>query len=322
MHSYCWTSLNLTKIVKNSQCSRRRFMREYNNPRNMNILISSDKRYLNKYKTMLFSLKKYNSEFTVYFLNKNLSSWRMNRFQKYLKKKINCDCIEIKMDEKLFDNLPIHIKRISPETYSRLFAQFYLPEEIDRILWLDADVICLKNIEDTYFKDFEGKSIIGTIDTNEEMVKENYQHKIGLDLGNTHHYINAGIIILNLSKMRETTDVQHILDTSIQLKDDIKYQDQDILNVLYKGDMKYVSKYFNYPLFWVSDIEKDEMEKIYFLHYIEAEKPWRIKGNHPLSYLWWDIEKERGNRVKYYLYSFVKGIYMNIRKVFLKIKSK
>jgi len=295
-------------------------MQESDNHRHMNVLISADKKYLSKYKTMLYSLKKYNSDFTVYFLNKSLSPRIMKKFQKYLKKKINCDCVAIDMDEALYENLPINFDRISLETYSRLFAQFCLPEELDRIIWLDADVICLKNIEDIYFQDFDNKSLIGTIDIAEDGVKEEYQDKIGLDLGGAHHYINAGIIILNLKKLRETTTLQSILELCVKLKDSIKYQDQDIINVLYKGDIKYETKYFNYLLFYTESIEKEELEKIHFFHYIESEKPWRIKSHNAFSNYWWDIEIERGNRIKYYAYTFVRKIYMGIRKVYLRVR--
>lgn len=295
-------------------------MQEYDNHRHMNVLISADKKYLSKYKTMLYSLKKFNSDFTVYFLNKSLSPRKMKKFQKYLKKKINCDCVAIDMDEALYENLPIYYDRISLETYSRLFAQFCLPEELDRIIWLDADVICLKNIEDIYFKDFDNKSIIATIDITEDHVKETYQEKIGLDLGNKHHYINAGIIVLNLEKMRETTNAKSISELCTELKDYLEFQDQDIINVLYKGDMKYESKFFNYLLFYTEFIKKEDMEQIRFLHYVNSEKPWRIKSNNAFSSYWWDIEVERGNRTKYYYYCFVKGIYMSIRNIYLKIK--
>lgn len=295
-------------------------MQEYANHRHMNVLISADKKYLSKYKTMLYSLKKYNSDFTVYFLNKSLSPRIMKKFQKYLKKKINCDCVAINMDKNLYKNLPINIERISLETYSRLFAQFCLPEELDRIIWLDADVICLQNIEDIYFQDFDDKSIIGTIDISEDRVRKEYQDKIGLDLVGAHHYINAGIIILNLNKMRKTTSAQSIIKLCNDLKDSILFQDQDIINVLYKGDMKYETKYFNYPLFYTESIKREELEKIRFFHYVESEKPWRIKSHNAFSNYWWDIEIERGNRIKYYAYTFVRSIYMGIRRVYLRVR--
>ena len=287
-------------------------MQGQGNKRHMNVLISADKNYLSQYKTMLYSLKKYNSDFTVYFLNKSLSPRKMEKFQKYLKKKINCDCVEINMDEALYKNLPPDYERISLETYSRLFAQFYLPEELDRIIYLDADVICLKNIEESYFQNFDNKSIIGTIDIAEEGIKEEYQDKIGLDLGGKHHYINAVIIILNLKKMRKNTSAQAIIKLCNDLKDSIIFQDQDIINVLYKGDMKYETKYFNYPLFYTKSIKREELEKIRFFHYVESEKPWRIKSH--------NIEIERGKIIKYYAYTFVRSIYMRIRRVYLRVR--
>ena len=295
-------------------------MKECNNSKQMNILISADKRYLNKYKTMLFSLKKYNKDFTVFFLNQSLSHSKMRKFKKYLRKRIGCECIYIDIDKKLFEKLPINRVRFGTETYSRLLAQFYLPDDLDRILWVDADVICKKNIEKVYFQDFGNKSVIATIDIGEDYVRNNYQKKIGLDLNNKQHYVNAGIILLNIRRMRETTNIEYILNMFSELKDKVKLQDQDILNVLYKDDMKYESKYFNYQIRYIDSIDDEDLNKIFFLHYISTEKPWKIKSHNPLSFFWWEIEKERGNIIKYYSYLFARKVYMAIRNFYFRLK--
>ena len=295
-------------------------MEEYDNSKQMNILISADKRFLNKYKTMLFSLKKYNNDFTVFLLNQRLSLRKKQKFKKYLIKGIGCECICIDIDEKLFENAPIYNARYSIETYSRLFAQFYLPDNLDRILWLDADIICKKNIEKVYFQDFGNKSVIGTIDdVGEDYLIRNYQDKIGLDLNNKHHYVNAGITLLNIKKMRENTNIEYIQNKINELKDTIRMQDQDMLNVLYKDDMKYESKYFNYLVSYIDHIDTEKLNKIYFLHYNGIEKPWKINSHSELSNYWWDIEKER-NIIKYYSYFFVRKVYMTIRELCFKIK--
>lgn len=292
-------------------------MQEYDNCKHMNVLISSDSRYLNKYKTMLYSFKKHNSDFTVYFLNKSIHSWKMQRFKRYLNKKIGCNCVEIKMNNELYENAPITIKRFSVEAYSRLFAQFYLPDDIDRILYLDGDIVCNRNIEEIYFQDFNHKSVIASTDISEESFKRRYLNNIGLNIDDKHHYVNAGVLMLNIKKMRETTNIQYILDLMSRLKDKIEHLDQDILNVLYKDDIKYESQFFNYPVYWyVKSLNKEISDKIFFLHFVGPEKPWMIKSHIGLSYFWWDIEIERGNRVKYGLFLIVRRTYMFFRKIY------
>ena len=139
-------------------------------------------------------------------------------------------------------------------------------------------------------------------------------------MGNKHHYINAGITLLNLRRMRGTTSIQHILNAISELKDEIILQDQDILNVLYKDDIKYESKYFNCLAAYIKSIDTEELDKFYFIHYNGTEKPWKITSHNALANHWWDLEKERGNAIKYYSYICVRKVYMLIRNLYLKLK--
>lgn len=285
----------------------------------MNILVSSDKKYLDYLMTMLFSLRKHNEEFTVYFLNKSISKKTIQKFIHQVKKEIDCNCIEIKIDETLCEQFPIYFKRISIETYLRLFAPFYLPQHMERILYLDVDIIVKKNLKDFYYQDFEGKSLVAIPESlhKSSIIKE-HKEKVGLSA--EHKYFNAGVLIMNLDKIRQTTSSDMILDLINRKKDCIEYQDQDVLNLLFEKDVKYESKYYNYQLIWRASVSEEDFEKIQILHYSGDEKPWKIKCIKEYSNAYWDIVKERGRVIRPALKLSMSKGYQAIRKCYYKIK--
>ena len=101
-----------------------------------------------------------------------------------------------------FKDLPLDPSRFSIETYSRIIAQYVLPQNVERILWLDADMIICKNINDFYNVDFEGKAIVCAANLKQDTAKY-FEHKIHLGMKTTDVYFNAGVILFNIAKLRK-----------------------------------------------------------------------------------------------------------------------
>lgn len=214
----------------------------------LNILISVNKNYLEHAKTMLCSVRFHTLEdITVYFINLNLSDIECNTFKEYLKKyKIHVEIIKI--DNSIFDVFPIGNFHYSIEMYFRILAQFLLPKELERVLWLDADIIVKKDIKDFYNQDFNGKSLIACMDKNNE--KSDVKHvKEVLSLEESYLYFNSGVLLLNLEKLRKGKSIEKIATIANGLKDKLTFPDQDILNVLYQKDVEYKPwETFNYQV--------------------------------------------------------------------------
>ena len=92
---------------------------------------------------------------------------------------------------------------------------------VDRILYLDADTLVFKDLGEMYQIDFNGNYILGMLD---------YLY-YGIDyLGiNSEKYINAGVILLNLEKIRNDKiyyNILNITNSNIILKNN----DQTVLN--------------------------------------------------------------------------------------------
>ncbi len=265
----------------------------------MNMLISVNKYYLDKVQTMLFSLSlQTNEDVTVYLMNHSLNNDDVSNLKEYVENKCNFNFVEIDVKKTALDNLPVYL-HMSIETYYRLLAQFLLPASVDRILWLDADIIILKDITDFYYQDFAGQLLVGCPDVNynRDDILE-IKEKIGIS--KQHIYFNAGVILFNLEQMRTETSEKEIVNTCQKLQSKVVYMDQDILNYLYQDKVKYEdSEKFNFQLTNKHSIEEINIDKIHILHYSGPRKPWNYKDLNKSSKYYWDIRIKQGYLLEY-----------------------
>ena len=122
----------------------------------MNILVSCDENYINPLKTMLYSLFKSNdTNFEVYLIHKDIRDEKINELEKFVKKasleKAKLNPIKVK---NLFSNAKTNFY-YTEEMYYRLLAYKYLPKNLDKILYLDPDVLVLNSCENLYNMDLE-----------------------------------------------------------------------------------------------------------------------------------------------------------------------
>lgn len=262
---------------------------------NMNILISVNSNYLDKAKTMLYSVYVNTKEcITVYLLNHSLLNDELIEFNNFLHKKCKAKLSVIDVKKTELDNLPIGDLNFSIEMYYRLLAQFFLPEKLDRILWLDADIIVLKDIKEFYNTNFDGKEYIVCQDMcdGKQWVNE-VKNKLGLSKDNK--YFNSGVLLINLELLRHSSDMQMIVNKCMSMRDVLTYPDQDILNVMYCNRVKYVEpQKFNYQLSGAKDIDKKTIKDVVILHYTGKNKPWFYWNINKASKFYWRMRFKQG----------------------------
>lgn len=126
------------------------------------------------------------SEASIEFLNKTVKSVNENSFVKMI------DITELFLKELPVINIET---RFTPCCMLRLFAD-YLEELPEKILYLDNDVVCRKDFTDFYNQDIEEYEIAGVLDFYGKWLFKNNIFKFD--------YINSGVLLLNLKKIRET----------------------------------------------------------------------------------------------------------------------
>ena len=103
----------------------------------MNILVTLNANYLKPLIVMLKSLA-YNNKrkkFDVYVMNNSLTERDIEFLRDNTFKNINI--IDLKVSDTEFGDAPI-TKRYPKEMYYRIFASYYLPKKVDKILYLDS----------------------------------------------------------------------------------------------------------------------------------------------------------------------------------------
>jgi len=263
----------------------------------MNILISVNESYLDKAQTMLFSLRLHTKgEVVVYLMNHKLSADIVQEFRSYLSKRCNIELVEIDVKNTALDSLPLGKYNFSIEMYYRILAQFLLPSTIDRILWLDADIILLKDISEFYNLPVSKDTMyVVCQDRNAEgeLVKK---CKEDLGLPPEHNYFNSGVLLMNLQGLRKMTDKETIIFKCLSLKEKLRFPDQDILNALYWRNVQYADwRVYNYQLTGVARILDDEAREIAILHYSGGAKPWDYKCMNRSSKHYWRIRVMQGD---------------------------
>lgn len=227
----------------------------------MNLLFAVNEEGLERVKETVFSVRYYNyeTELNIFIFYDNISTPTISEFKKFIKEKEIGTVSFVKLSEKAFD-IPLALKHTTKETYLRLIAPYFLNEGIDRILYLDYDVICTNVITDFYNTDFDGKIIVGVEDVNEK------------------EEINDGVLLIDVKKYRNYITKKEIVDYVSNNYKELPYQSQSVINTLFKNEIIfYDNDSFNYQI----GAHFPEFDYSALVHYSGKVKPWNNTYNSP-----------------------------------------
>ena len=171
---------------------------------------------------------------------------------------------------------------VSEATYYRLFLEKYLPKELDTLVYLDADIVCLKNpipYLNQELKKLEKSQFLVAART-EVLRKEvdkryvNNSDTPWVRLSVREEYFNAGIMIINFKKWIQEGYTSKFLIKLKELNSKIIMWDQDVLNAVINGDYSKLSLFFNFK---DNDLEsrKDKthitLKILFFIILLEVE---------------------------------------------------
>ena len=188
----------------------------------------------------------------------------------------------ISVPRELFEDFP-ETDRYPQEIYYRLAAPLLLPPELDRILYLDADIVVINPLGPLYRSDFEGKLFMACTHTRELLTRAN-SHRLGLE--KPVPYINTGVILMELNGLRQTIDLSAVRQYALEHFDALLLPDQDILTALYGSRVKLLdSQRYNLsdrilafynanPLHPHHSLEWVRQNTV-IIHYCGRNKPWK-----------------------------------------------
>lgn len=244
----------------------------------MNILVTIDKNYLPPLLVALDSIGKSNrdSHIDAYVAHSKLTQ---EDFDKLDDVTANYDItmIPIKLDDDLFENTPVD-DRLSKETFYRLLAFRFLPESVEKCLYLDPDIYVLRSLEPLYNIDMGDNIIAAASHTYSFVEKLNH---VRLKMGKNSKYINAGIMLMNIAEMRKCTTVEKIMTYVNENIQKLYLADQDVINALFwDKTIDIDEKLYNMDEKTLKRYKKDinyVKENTVIVHYNGKYKPW-LKG--------------------------------------------
>ena len=174
-----------------------------------------------------------------------------------------------KVDDRMFADLKLNISHISRETYYRYILPELLPD-VSKALYLDADVIVKGSLREIWSLDINNYYMAGVFDTYISDI--GYKGKVGFH--NDDLYVNAGVLLFNLEKIRKDNKVEELFRNTRELASDVEYQDQDILNITFKGKILRLDQKYNYTFRDVVSNTKKELRDSVIVHFTGDRKPW------------------------------------------------
>lgn len=169
---------------------------------------------------------------------------------------------------------------ISAETWYRLRLPRLLPH-VDRVLYLDADLVVLKNLKELFDMDMQHYLCAGVEDL--QLKRDNYKETIGLS--HNHVYVNAGVLVMNLKAMREQNTSEAMIDYAQQHASILTYNDQDVVNIVCQNKIKELSSEWN---FTTADARRNRhmIHLARIAHFTGTRKPWLSKCRNVFRHQW------------------------------------
>ena len=258
----------------------------------MDIVACTDSKYIMPTGIMMYSVCVNNADSSITFhviVDKGVTKIQKEELRKTVCTFANKSIMFYRIDDDKYHKLPERqgYPEITQATYYRLDLANIIPPEIDKVLYLDGDIICRKSIVDLWNTDVSLCAVAAIPDPSEaEIEMDNHLH-----LHPWKGYFNAGVLLINLKWWREKQLTNAFYEYINRHAEWIKYQDQDVLNYVLNEQKKLLPVKYNLCHLFMTlssgfDTEKyaEQLEEAIhdpiLLHYT-CGKPWKLSCRHP-----------------------------------------
>lgn len=199
---------------------------------------------------------------------------------------VNINIYLIRADNTKFNG----IKNVYHVTNTALI-KFDLPNilsDVEKTLYIDGDILVQKDLSDLYNIELGDNYIAAIRELRAE--KMGFAKNVGSD-----YYINSGVMLMNLKKMREMSLTDVFIEVKTNQPDTWKCMDQDVINYVCNKNILFLPPIYNDTIgiflegkvavdeinnFYHTDYKslKDLYNKSYIIHFAGKLKPWLDKG--------------------------------------------
>lgn len=260
----------------------------------MNLLLTLDENYLLPCKVMLdsfFASNPQEKDVTVYLLHSAIPDGKLAELDTFCAA-FGAKLIPIAVEPTLFENAPTS-KRYPKEMYYRLLSPLILPRQVERVLYLDPDMLIINPLRPLWEQNLGGKVFAAASHTGlTEMANEINQRRLDTE----HEYFNSGVMLIDLKAARSLVTAEDVFRCVSEHEKELILPDQDVFNMLYgkqtlpvedvlwNYDVRNYAKYLirssgSHDLNWV-------MDNTAVLHFCGKNKPWHADYKNPFGMLY------------------------------------
>lgn len=182
---------------------------------------------------------------------------------------------------------------VTSAAYARLLMGHLLPAELDRVIYMDGDLLALADLRPLWEMDLQGHPMAAVQDPVGGLVGRSAQmmHWQGWDVPEGTLYFNSGLMVFDLDRWRKEGLFERAIRVAREHPDRMRWWDQCALNHVIRGDYAPVDPAWNvlpqlyYPpnrqdVLYGREVVERCIAKPRMLHFSGGHRPWKGPGRH------------------------------------------
>jgi lipopolysaccharide biosynthesis glycosyltransferase len=243
----------------------------------MEVLCACDDRYLPHMATMLRSLLRHNAAPRIHLFHHKIDLRALAKL-KSLAARYGGTMKCYDMASKDFKDFRVD-GHASIANYYRLLAPQLLPMDVDRVVYLDSDIIVRRSLTDLWSVDLTDYALAAVEDRIKSLAID-----LGLPVGAK--YFNSGVLLINLTYWRkykvDERAIAFIKDNPLK----VQYWDQDALNATLVHCWKELPEVWNWNEQYICQTQYPLLSDPAIVHFcgVPELKPWHWNCQHPFRH--------------------------------------
>ncbi len=268
----------------------------------INIVFASDDNYAQHIAVVIASIMAKTKEKVYFFvINDNISSEKITKL-KNTAVKLNTTVEFIAVPEEQFKNVYLS-GHVSKAAYFRLALADIMPDDIEKVIYLDVDLLVYDDIKKLWQNDIKEYALAAVPDfgimASNRLCRQK-KEVIGLPKGKA--YFNSGVLLINLKKWRQENYTKQILE--IINENQFPHHDQDALNKIFMEDWLQIDLRWNiippvFNLFTKILLNKTFRNQAInakrnpgIIHYAGRYKPWEFSYHQDFNDMYYKYLKQ------------------------------
>lgn len=268
----------------------------------INIVFASDDNYAQHIAVVIASIMAKTKEKVCFFvINDNISSEKITKL-KNTAVKLNTTVEFIAVPEEKFKNVYLS-GHVSKAAYFRLALADIMPDDIEKVIYLDVDLLVYDDIKKLWQNDIKEYALAAVPDfgimASNRLCRQK-KEVIGLPKGKA--YFNSGVLLINLKKWRQENYTKQILE--IINENQFPHHDQDALNKIFMEDWLQIDLRWNiippvFNLFTKILLNKTFRNQAInakrnpgIIHYAGRYKPWEFSYHQDFNDMYYKYLKQ------------------------------